>query len=426
MLASIFYYNRKYALFYICLFSIVSEFLGVLAAATIKSYDYLFVLTFVCSFIGKLRNSAFFSVKRDIVGKFILIIVGLTTFDALMSPVRGVESLPYALMVLRFEIPYLLYFVFRSIPVYSLKKSMPILLYGSIITGILYYLQFIGIFLLVASDESQASMEFSRYNNIPILTIPIILYLFSSTGKTKNKMSILVFFAGILILSQNRGMILAVAIALGYYIIKYRTLISKKMIVGLGIVVLLSSSVLAYRFSQKGSTGDGLKSELLLAKEMFHNRNYRFYDNSMMVVNGTLAFRSALIAERVDYLVEHPLSLIIGAGSYHEKSPSTKKLPFVLGSRTEDGVAKVDTGDISLVSRIFRYGLLYMFIFAAFLYRVFRNALVGKSHINRLCQLLLVTYFFMMTSADVFFYPPMMLVFLILVTYSNFKNAEND
>ena len=67
-----------------------------------------------------------------------------------------------------------------------------------------------------------------------------------------------------------------------------------------------------------------------------------------------------------------------------------------------------------------------MFIFAAFLYRVFRNALVGKSHINRLCQLLLVTYFFMMTSADVFFYPPMMLVFLILVTYSNFKNAEND
>ena len=185
MLASIFYYNRKYALFYICLFSIVSEFWGVLAAATIKSYDYLFVLTFVCSFIGKLRNSAFFSVKRDIVGKFILIIVGLTTFDALMSPVRGVESLPYALMVLRFEIPYLLYFVFRSIPVYSLKKSMPILLYGSIITGILYYLQFIGIFLLVASDESQASMEFSRYNNIPILTIPIILYLFSSTAPNK-------------------------------------------------------------------------------------------------------------------------------------------------------------------------------------------------------------------------------------------------
>lgn len=418
-LAIICYAKKSYYTFIILLFSILSNVWGICSTGLVQVYDWIFLTTIFTVGIGCCRSNTFFSVKRDKIGKLILILTVYVLLAALISPLRGVETFGFSFMVARFDIFYLLYFVFRTIPFPAIKKAVKPLAILSVFNGILYYLQYAGIFILYSSDESMAGVENARFNNIPILTLVFFFFFFLYKKKGILKSILLIFFGGIIVCSQNRAMILGVALAIVIVICcNYRRkIVEKKTIIGILLIGIMSSGVLAYRFSEKGSTGEGIRAEFELGYTMLKNGSWRYYDNQIIEYGGTMAFRFCMILEKATYLVDRPISLIFGAGSYHENSMNTRHLPFSFGSNTTDGRAKVDTDDVALLSRFFRYGVLYLCFYFAFIGRTIR--------VSRLCKhsLLANLYFMLMVSligwaicGDVFHRPQTFIPALLLIS----------
>lgn len=418
LLAAISYLRNKNKSFLILLFTILSNCWGILPTGHIKTYDWILVVTCLSLIIGFCKSKVFFRIKNDPLGKMVLFLLNYVFISAVLTAIRGVESLGSALLVLRFDLFYLLYFVFRRIPLKDLKLSVRPLIILSLINGLVYYLQYCGIFIMANSDVV-SDLDENRYTNIPILTLAIFFFFFLLKRKGKEKILALMFFGGIIIGSQNRAMILAVAFAVVVYLIlNYKKgFIEKKTIITLVVVGILSSGVLAYRFSQEGSTGKGLKSEIELAYSIYQTGSYKLYDNQMMNSEGTFAFRLAMIFERVDYLVKRPFSLLIGAGCYNEKSLSTKRLPFILGSRGEDGIQKVDTTDVALLSHFFRYGLLYVTIYWIFILKTIKISYKNNSIESQVYFLLLLCYIAWAICGDVFHTAQNFMLPLCLMTY---------
>lgn len=418
LLSVIAYSKKRYKYFLVFLFSVLSKVWGICPSGNIKSYDLILVITILTSLIGYLRNRQFFSVKNDPLGKMIIILLSYVIIAAILSPLRGVESLPYALMVARFDFFYLLYFVFRQIPIKRFEESVRPIIFLSIINGVIYYLQYCGIFVLAQSDTA-SSLGDSRFNNIPIFTLEIFFLFFLVKGKTWKKMFSLIFFGGMIVGSQNRTMIFGVVLAIIIYLIlNYRKgLIEKKTIIIVLALCCMASSFVAYRFSQKGSAGGGLASEIEMGYAMYSTGSYRLYDNHMIDTEGTLAFRFALILERVDYLSKRPISLIFGAGGYHEKSTSTKKLPFVFGSLDGDAVQKVDTTDVALLSRFFRYGLLFVFLYLVFIIKSLKICNNNDLLESQVYMLMMICYFGWAICGDVFYQASIFMPVLCMMPY---------
>lgn len=414
----IFYYKKGYKHFLILLFSVLSNVWGFCPSGNIKVYDWILVIIILTMLIGKFRSKAFFSIKYDSLGKMILVLLTYVLMAAILSPLRGVESLPYALMVARFDLFYLLYFVFRTIPINKFEEAVKPIILLSIINGVIYYLQYCGIFIM-ARPEVVTSFEDSRFNNIPIFSLEIFFLFFLLKGNGWKKVLSLFFWGGIIVGSQNRTMIFGVVLAIIVFVIyNYRKrLIDKKTIVILIAFGCFTSSYVAYRFSQKGSTGGGITSEIEMGYLMYQTGSYRLYDNHMIDTEGTLAFRFALILERVDYLTKHPTSFIFGAGSYHEKSISTHKLPFVLGSQIEDRIQKVDTSDVALLSHLFRYGLLFVVLYVAFIIKSVKICIKNNLLESHIYMLMIICFFGWAICGDVFFQAQVFIPVLVFMPY---------
>lgn len=146
LLASVSYLKNSYSAFLLLLFTILTNVWGICPTGSIKVYDWIFVVTILTILIGSSKCSHFWKVKTDPLGKVILYLFAYVVLAALISPIRGVESLQYSLMVARFDTFYLLYFVFRVIPLESIRKVLKPAIYLTLINGVLYYLQYAGIF----------------------------------------------------------------------------------------------------------------------------------------------------------------------------------------------------------------------------------------------------------------------------------------
>lgn len=430
LLASVSYLKNSYSIFLLLLFTILTNVWGICPTGSIKVYDWMFVVTILTILIGWSKCSHFWGVKIDPLGKIILYLFAYVVLAALISPIRGVETLQYSLMVARFDTFYLLYFVFRRIPLVSIRKALKPAIYLTIINGVVYYLQYAGIFIM-ANPESITDLDDARFNNIPVLTLALFYFFFLYKRKGRIKIFSLLFLGGILVGSQNRALILGVAVSVVIYIVLNfrKKLVEKKTLIALILIGILSSGVLAYRFSQKGSTGQGITSELELAYTMYSTGSYRLYDNQMVDNEGTLAFRFAMIFEKIDYLCKHPLSFIIGAGSYHEKSIATKKLPFVLGSKTEDGIAKIDTDDVALLSRLFRYGLLFISLYVSLIIKSLKMSFHNQTLSSQIYFLIIVCYIVWAICGDVFhrlqnFIPALILMPFVLNKTQYEKNRS--
>lgn len=101
---------------------------------------------------------------------------------------------------------YLYYFVFRNVPAKSLKASFKFLFIMTTIAGIFYILQFVGVYGILQKSDLMADSNryvdgISRYTNTPILTIPILLYLFYE--KIRNNRTLWIIFYLVLIHNAN-------------------------------------------------------------------------------------------------------------------------------------------------------------------------------------------------------------------------------
>ena len=306
-----------------------------------------------------------FSLKGDSVGKIIVILLIYYLIAVVWTVIQGLETLVDALKVYRRDLFYLYYFVFKTLSVTDLKKLYKPLLVLTVIGGVLYYLQFAGICVLTDIDKSTevAKGGFAKYQNIPMLGIPFMIYFI--VRKEETSFWALLFWVGFQIVPMSRGGIIAAVIALTYYVIvSGRNRAYKHLFVKVLALVLLFSPILLFRFikdNDRGTAAQDIKSAYSITD--FSDFNYSD--------GGTFTFRIALALERINYMWENKETIPMGVGVIHEQSPNNV-FDFYIGTDfiTSDGEFKrqsIDTEDIAYISHLFRYGVIYLILFIIFI-----------------------------------------------------------
>lgn len=382
------YYNiSKYSEFIVSAFAICSNFFGILPdPEPLKTVDFFSLIIFFC--FTKDR----FKVANDKIGKILLTIFLYEFAIACLSIVTGAETLIYSIMVLRFEIYYFIYFIFKKIPYKFVNRSFKILYIITIITGILYYLQFLGITgILQTNAEIDSGGFYNRIVNKPLLTSIMFFYTIFYRGKLKFRWIIALFLGGMIILSQNRGEIIAVffAIFITILFLGYKNIL-KKLIIPSLLFSIIFLPIITYRFSSQGSVGSGSTSEMFTSIDILTDKsNLQFGSNSNVINNeGTAVYRALVTKERIDYLSQSIFYTLFGIGTVHEYSKSGRSLNFNYGNINRDEINNIDTTDIAFLSHVIRYGLTYLLLYFIFIYISFKYLWKLKQNELFLCCLL--------------------------------------
>lgn len=422
------YYNiRKYTEFIVSSFAICSNVFGILPdPEPLKITDLFLLIIFFCF----VRNR--FKFKNDKIGKILLIIFLYELVIGCISIVTGAESLKYSIMVLRFETYYFIYFIFKTIPYKFIQKSFRILYIATIITGIFYYLQFVGITgILQINTDANSEAIYNRISNKPILTSIMFFYTVFYRGKIKYRWIMALFFCGMIILSQNRGEIIAIlfSILITVMFFGYSNLIKKLIIPGL-LFSILFVPVITYRFSSQGSVGTGATSEIFTSMDILANNTAMNFGsrNDVIYNEGTAVYRALVAKERIDYIAQSTFYTLFGIGTIHENSNNGRSLNFFYGNDNgNDDIYNIDTTDIAFLSHVFRYGLIYLFLYFIFIYFSFKSLWKNRKNEFALCCLLiLICKIIQIPTGDYFSgINNMFFMFLILSQINNIKSQEN-
>ncbi len=250
------------------------------------------------------------------------------------------------------------------------------LTYISFALGVLFYLQFSGMELLQkAFDMPTEGVKtvYQRMRNIPAATAFMIISALFLSKRRGYIFFTLLFWGGIVVFSQHRGVMLSLLLALplGLYLKGCH-----KRIWGLSAAVftvfLLFSPVILHRFSNgsgRASVWEDIKNGVSV-KDLKTN-----------AAKGSFSFRTALVFERCGYMAEEPERLLCGVGAMHEDSPaSKKKFHFKSGTFNNNTHRRkqIETDDVAFVSFFIRYGLAGIGILFYLLTRFFCLYMQGK------------------------------------------------
>jgi len=92
-------------------------------------------------------------------------------------------------------------------------------------------------------------------------------------------------------------------------------------------------------------------------------------------------------------------------------------LPFVFGSLDGDAVQKVDTTDVALLSRFFRYGLLFVFLYLVFIIKSLKICNNNDLLESQVYMLMMICYFGWAICGDVFYQASIFMPVLCMMPY---------
>lgn len=386
----------NYSKFLTVVFLLLTNCINInLTESIIKSQDFFLFLIVFCLLFPKDKSSGVLSVKGDAVGLIVRNIFVYLSLSFVITVSLGIESFSFALKVYRTFGYFLFYFIFRQIPICEFAKAFKNIFVISLIWGVLYIMQLFGVFLIKGSQEiDMTTGAISRIRNIPLTSVITITFIVISNIKPKIKILLILIWCGILVLSQHRGVMLSLLIAIPLLMI-IRQQLKKIMILGiaLGLVLCLFSSLIANRFS--ADSNDNGMSTIEEIKYGLSMNNYSSYDSG----SGTFIFRLFLIKERVEYMLEDPIRLIVGNGMMHEDSPATaRKFNFQLGTyKYVSGypvMQQISTSDVGLLTFFFRFGLFFILLLVMLTCKMFRH-FINNKNIGSDIGFVLLTYCFL-------------------------------
>ena len=237
------------------------------------------------------------------------------------------------------------------------------------------------------------------------------------------------FFSGMIILSQNRGEIVAVLIAVLVAILffGYKDLV-KKLIIPSIIFSIIFLPIIIFRFSSEGSVGTGASSEIFTSIDILTNKSNLDFGSSHDVINneGTAVYRALVAKERIDYLSQSISYLLFGIGTVHEYSKKGRSLDFYYGNTNRDEISYIDTTDIAFLSHVIRYGLMYLLLYSIFIYISFKYLWKDKQNELVLCCLLtLICQIIRIPTGDFFSGINNMLFMLLILSQITNKYPQN-
>lgn len=320
----------------------------------LKPNDFLLFILIIISIREYSNNKNYFRIKGERSSQAVCLILIFLLFEAIRSILFGIEEFGFVIKVLRINILFLLYFYLRKVPVQELEKYVKLNLLFCSFQGILFYLQTVGIdgILIGRVEEAQTSSDISRYCNYPYFAQYYMIYfIVNSKIKSKKRIMGILFFGGMLILGMSRGLIMSTALAFALYFLVQRRAKNVAFIVAGYLVYALAVAPMLEAREQHDSSSHGIIQDVtsvVTAKDM-----------SNIEVEGTFAFRIAMLMERWFYIKKDIVETFIGVGVIHEESPNNR-FDFAIGTANLAYWAnhcQIESGDITWVPILLRYGL---------------------------------------------------------------------
>ena len=344
-----------------------------LPPSSIRPSDLNLLLIFILLPIA--RNRYKYLDSNDI-SKWIKIILIFYCFEFILTMILGAEDFLYGLKVIRIPLTLISFYVLRVIPFKDIKKFLTLGYIILIIQGVLYYLQFIGIHLLAGFNST--SVE--RYGLAFALNSPTFLYLYifyvlaDNDLSSRQKYLLFLFLIGIVLLRYVRAGIFALAISTVLYLVISKK--SKETII-IGVIMALLSPIILNTLSSKESLGGKSSSGDL--QNIIENIGS---PTSIDPLAGSMSFRISMLIERGFYLLDNPQYSLFGVGTIHEDSPNCyKRFDFSIGTRNErkqGGKCMIESGDITWVPILLRYGFVGTLFHISLFFILFFNSYKRK------------------------------------------------
>lgn len=354
----------------------------------VKPNDYLLFILAVITVREYVKDKSYFRVKGENCGRAVWLILIFLFFEAVRTFIFGIEEFGFTLKVLRINCLLFLYFYLRKVPIEELERYVKLNLIFCTFQGILFYLQVIGVngILIGRVEEAQTSTDVSRYCNYPYFAQYYLVYFIVNSNITLNKRILgSVFFGGMLILGMSRGLIMSTALAFAVYFLVQRRM---KNVVFIAIGYLIYTLAVAPMLEAREQHDSGSSS---IVQDIASVATAT--DMSNIEIEGTFAFRIAMLMERWFYIKEKPVEAIVGVGIIHEESPHNNFM-FSIGTANTAYWAnhcQIESGDITWVPILLRYGLigvsLYLFLLLAWCFQSYH--LLNTNNENLLTSALL-------------------------------------
>ena len=356
------YIRKKYSLFIWGLTLLLTNVYYFIPSSPIFNYLATAVVLIICTLELLFFNHNFLCCKNDKIGKVILLLLLLFVFNCIITIILKREEPISALKVLYNNLFFFAYYIFRKFDIKHWNASLKYILPCSIIGGIFYYLQFVGIHVLSGIiNEGEFGQVANRYMNYPAFTYLFLFYYVFA--KVQYKFILLFFFIPFIILPMSRGAMLGfvVTVFIFLYIKGKLTRSLFKIAIPICLAMLFFLPVIKERFvgnNNRVSFGDEITNILM----------WKSYTDYIGSESDTYAFRISLMWERLDYMFKHPLTILLGNGSVYENSKAcTSLFDFYIGSWSvdkdgNDFIRQIESTDVAFITHFFRYGFFYFIL----------------------------------------------------------------
>lgn len=350
-----FYYKRQYAKYLFMISVFFTGFYNIVdvSSSPVKNIDFLNLSTIIVLLCDKVKYIA----KSNLLRKITNILLLFLFLSFLSTILFDKDTFGYAFKVFRGFFPLLLIFVVQKIPQKQVEDFFQLYFYVAFCVGILFYLQMLGVNIL--SGRVVEGFGNSRFQNYPPFCSFIIAYVYLSNAfSLMKKLFYMAFFFGMLILGQERGMIMGLAFGFVVYTICQKNFKRAVLLAFVGGCAYFAIQPMLAKRSEQGN--GGMLSDIQAAFSL---------KNSYDFEAGSFAFRTAMLMERAEYLNSHPGDALLGVGMIHEES-NHNKFSFRLGTMNSSfkyGRCMIESNDIAWCPILLRFGYIGVMLFFLYL-----------------------------------------------------------
>lgn len=371
------YLQRRHLPFLLCYLGLMTKLfmLDTSEDVIIQGTDLCMFLNFILLPFVYARNRSVFSFKNDKIAKWIYIFMLFYWLELAVTVISGVETFFNSMKVIRLSFMMWAFFIFRTIPLDDFRLFLKIVFIITLLQSLLFFMQLFGIELLagVTEDDQDKKKDLgvNFWGNIPTFTVLFFFLVLNVNFVQKYKKPLAILFLSMIFMTFTRGLIISIFVSLFYYLFKR---VNRKRLLPalLALSLLLMIAIFVIGHKSEGSGGDSASSQI--TNIIRSSNNLEDIDKG----SGTLAFRVAMLMERVFYLIDNPRYLGFGVGTMHEDSPSTlSQFNFRIGTVNEGralGRCIIESGDITWVPIVLRYGLVGTALHLYILFLVFSQA----------------------------------------------------
>lgn len=422
-LISIKKYNEKKNILPIVFYSflITNQYILNVGTPIIKPDDLGLAFVFVCCILGYARDSNFFSLKNDLGAKFVSVYLLFYFITALYTYFTDADYLGGIITEIRSRFAFVAYFVFRKIRTEELNKSLNFIFTFVILSCLLFVVQYFTRIELINTFVSESSVTYRMQIIPPFVSVIILFLLIYRKNNNKKWLYILLLFS-VMVLSQNRTPLFTLILQIGVFIILSKNNRFKiPMIVILSFIVVIVNGIAEDREKMEQN---GYRNADIIT--MIKSKDY-----VLLASQSSFMWRVAHIAERTQYLIDHPGKMLLGVGAIDEKSPKNK-FDFYIGTKVNgaDGIIQYQlrSGDVFWSPIIIKYGLIGLIVHLYIMIKTMLAFYRLRGNASMMVGFLFVLGAFSssFTSAGIFDYQGMFVLTILLILYTRLNSSKKN